>query len=150
MADNMTAREQLKTIAQQWVEAGWQKGDAAAVYAMYTPEFVDVSSPTGYLGTRDDNIEGIIGLYTAFPDFYATVDDLVLDVETEKVAVRWTATGTHRGTFLGAAATGKRVLFHGIETLHISNGRIVERVGEWDEGNILRQLGVLPEEQSQG
>jgi steroid delta-isomerase-like uncharacterized protein len=106
--------------------------------------------PTDHLGTRDDNIKGIMELYAAFPDFYATIDDLVLDVDAEKVAVRWTATGTHRGTYQGAVATGKRVLFHGIETLHISNGRIIERAGEWDEGNIRRQLGVLPEEQSQG
>ena len=136
----MTTREQLAAIAQQWIMYGWQKGDMAAVYAMYAPEFVDVSSPTGGHGSRDDNIGEIKKLYAAFPDFYATIEDLVLDVEAGKVAIRWSAFGTHQGRFLDFPPSGRRILFRGIETLHVINGYIIQRASEWDEGNILRQL----------
>jgi len=68
---------------------------------------------------------------------------MVLDVDTGKVAVRWSATGTHRGTFLGVPPTGKRVHFCGIETLRIAESLIAERAGEWDGIAILEQLGAL-------
>jgi predicted ester cyclase len=60
------------------------------------------------------------------------VDDLVIDAAAGKVAVRWTATGTHQGKFLGVEPTGRRVVFRGIEIVHIEDGLIIERWGEWD------------------
>ncbi len=136
------ARSELEQIARRWVEAGWQQGDAGAVRAMYTPDFVDLSNPYAERGDRDDNVRGISELYSAFPDFHAEIDELIIDVERAKIAVRWSATGTHQGLFLGVPASGRRVLFRGIETLHIRNGLIVERSGEWDGIDIYRQLNA--------
>ena len=135
--------EQLADTARRWVEGGWQNGDAEAVYAMYAPEFVDLGAAEGRAATREGNIEGIRWLYRAFPDFFATVDDLIVDAEARKVVVRWSATGTHRGEFMGIAATGKRVEFRGIEALRVEGGLIVERAGEWDGIGILEQLGAF-------
>ena len=122
--------EQLAAIARRWMEEGWRRGDAQAVYAMYAPRFVDLGAAEGRAATREGNVEGIVALYRAFPDFYATVDDLIVDAAAGKVAVRWSATGTHRGAFMGVAATGRRVVFRGIETLRVEDGLIVERAGE--------------------
>lgn len=140
----MTARQDLIAIAERWIEEGWRKGDADAVHAMYSADFVDFSSPYAERGTRDDNVRGIRDLYAAFPDFYTEIDDLVIDAEAGKIAVRWTATGTHRGEFEGVAPTGRTVVFHGIETLRVVDGLIVERAGEWDGTEIFRQIGGLP------
>lgn len=136
--------EQLAEIARRWVEVGWQQGDTNAVYAMYAPEFVDLGAAEGRAATRDGNVEGIATLYRAFPDFFATVDDLIVDTSAGKVVVRWSATGTHQGTFMGLAATGKRVEFRGIEALRVEEGLIVERAGEWDGIAILEQIGAFP------
>lgn len=136
------AREELEAVARRWVELGWQRGDAEATMALYAKDFVDLSSPGRERGTREDNALGIRELYAAFPDFYTVIDDLLVDVEQGKVAVRWTATGTHRGAFLGVAASGQRVRFRGIETLVIRNGFIIERAGEWDGIAILEQMGA--------
>lgn len=125
----MTRRE-LEAIARRWIVEGWQKEDARAVYAMYSPDFVDLSNPYAERGTRDDDVQGSRDLYTAFTDFHAEIDDLVIDTET----------GTQRGKFFGVPPTGRRVAFHGIETLRIAGGLIVERAGEWDGTEILRQI----------
>jgi steroid delta-isomerase-like uncharacterized protein len=139
----MMTRADLETIAVRWVLAGWQRGDTAAVRAMYAEDFVDLSSPAAQRGARDDNLAGIVELYAAFPDFYATIDDLVVDPDQGKIAVRWSASGTHQGTYFGIAPTGRHIQFRGIETLRVERGLIVERAGEWDGIEILRQLGAL-------
>ena len=92
--------------------------------------------------TREKNVRGIQELYRAFPDFFVTIDFLIADVETGRVAIRWTARGTHRDRYFGVEATGNHVVFHGIETLKVANGLIVERTGDWDAIEILQQLGV--------
>ena len=136
--------DQLAAIGRRWVELGWQHGDTEAVRAMYAPDFVDLAAAEGRAATRDGNVEGIAALYRAFPDFYATVDDLIIDAPGGKIAVRWSATGTHRGSFMGVAPTGQRITFRGIETLRVLDGLIVERAGEWDGIAILEQLGAFP------
>jgi predicted ester cyclase len=107
---------------------------------MYAPAFVDLSSPYGERGTREQNVQGIRALYAAFPDFHTEIDDLIVDVDAGKVAIRWSATGTHQGEFLGVDPTGRQIGFNGIETLRIVDGFIVERTGEWDGIEILRQI----------
>ncbi len=135
-------REDLGAIARRWIVEGWQKGDVAAVLAMYAPNFVDLSHTPGQIGTGEENVRGIADLYAAFPDFFATIEFLIVDETAGRVAVRWTARGTHRGTYFGIEATGRQVRFHGVETLKIENGLIVERTGEWDAIDILQQMGV--------
>jgi steroid delta-isomerase-like uncharacterized protein len=135
--------EQLAALARRWIEVGWQRGDTEATRALYAPGFVDLGAPDGRAATAEGNIAGIAELYVAFPDFYATVEDLIVDAPAGKVAVRWSATGTHRGPFMGVAPTGRRITFRGIETLRIEDGLIAERAGEWDGIAILQQLGAL-------
>ncbi|CAN5776024.1 ester cyclase [soil metagenome] len=136
----MATRAELLAITERWIEEGWRKGDAGAVLAMYAADFVDLSNPYRDRGTGGDNVRGIRDLYEAFPDFHAETDDVAIDLETGKVAVRWTATGTHRGEFFGIAPTGRTIVFHGIEILTIVDGLIVERAGEWDGTEIARQI----------
>ncbi len=70
--------------------------------------------------------------------------DLVIDPAAGKVAIRWTATGSHSAPFLGVSATGKQITFHGIEIIRIVHNRIVERWGEWDGIGLLEQLRAWP------
>lgn len=137
-------RERLDSIARRWIELGWQQGDADAVLTLYAPGFIDLGNPSGRPGTAEENVAGIRELYTAFPDFDTTIEDLIIDETVGSIAIRWSAIGTHRGPFLGAAPTGQRITFAGIETLRVRDGLIVERAGEWDAHSLLRQLGLIP------
>ena len=106
---------------------------------LHAPDFADRSTA----GRGADNAAykaGIAELYAAFPDWEATTEDLVVDVAAGKVAVRWSAVGTHMAPYLGRAATWRRIEFSGIEIIWISAGLIRERWGEWDGIALLAQL----------
>lgn len=133
--------ERLQEIASHWIEEGWQKGDPAVVDEWHAAGFVDHSAGDRSSG-REGFKEGIRQLYAAFSDFYAVIEDLTIDTAAGKVAVHWTATGTHTGSFMGLEPTGRRIHFEGIEVIRIERDRIVERWGEWDGIGLLRQLGV--------
>jgi steroid delta-isomerase-like uncharacterized protein len=127
----MTTLQRLQAIAQRWIEEGWQKGNPGVVDELHAPGFVDRSS-AGRAPGREGFKEGIAQLYAAFPDFYCEIQDLVVDEAAGKVAIRWAASGTHRGPFMGLEPTGRRIAFQGIEIIRIEDERIVERWGEWD------------------
>ncbi len=134
-----TTRHRLRTIASRWIEEGWQEGNSGVVDELHDASFVD-HCPSGRAPDREGFKQGIHELYAAFPDFHATAEDLVVDAATGKVAIRWSATGTHRGHFMGIAPTGRSIKFSGIEIIRVENGRIVERWGEWDGIDLLQQL----------
>jgi predicted ester cyclase len=78
----------------------------------------------------------------AFPDIHFTVNDLI--AEGERVVVHVTLSGTHHGTFMGVAPTGRRVTADGVELARLAEGRIVEEGWHFmDELGLLRQLGAL-------
>jgi len=136
----------MQSLAHLWIKRIWQERDIGALDDLHSPGFMD-RSPSGRGSDLASYREGLIELFEAFPDFFTTCEDIVEDRENSRVAIRWSATGTHRGTFLGAEATGKTIQFRGIEILSVdSEHRINERWGEWDGIDLLMQLGVIRSE----
>lgn len=132
-------REEIEQVTTRWVIEGWQRGRIAMVDELHAPQFIDHSA-AGRPADRDGFKAGIRGLYEAFPDFHAQITDLVVDTTRSRVAVRWTAQGTHSGEFMGCPATRRTIIFAGIEIIHLDDGLITERWGEWNGDEILRQL----------
>jgi predicted ester cyclase len=64
--------------------------------------------------------------------------------EGDRVTVRITAEGTHKGGNLGVAPTGRKIRIEGIVIVRIANGQIVEGWNSWDQLGLLRQIGALP------
>ena len=62
--------------------------------------------------------------------------------EGDKVSIRWTATGTHRGELAGIAPTGKRITVPGNLTVRIS-GKVVEDHTLWDTLKLAQQIGAV-------
>jgi predicted ester cyclase len=135
------APEELRRLVIRWIEEGWQEGREGVVDELHAPEFVD-HDPAGRPPDREGFKRGIRELHAAFPDFHAEIDALLVDGGRSEVAVRWSATGTHRGRFLGVEPTGRRIAFKGIEIVRFDGGWIVERWGEWDGLELLEQLGA--------
>lgn len=129
---------ELAAIARRWI-AFWRGDDPSAFNEIHHPDFID-HSPSGRSQDREGFRQGIEDLYRSFPDFNAQIDDLVVDPEIGKVAIRWTAVGTHHDTFLGVSPIGKQIRFTGIEIIEIRNGLVVARWGEWNGLDILEQL----------
>ena len=76
----------------------------------------------------------------AFPDTKLNVEDCF--AAEDKVAVRWTAIGTHIGDGLGIAPTGKTVQITGMTIARFENGKIVEGWDNWDRLGMLEQIGA--------
>jgi steroid delta-isomerase-like uncharacterized protein len=133
-------RDALVDSARRWITL-WQGADLSGFDELHAPDFVDHSA-SGRRPDRAGFLAGIVELYRAFPDFNGTIEDLVVDPASAKVAVRWTATGTHLGSFQGYPGTGARIRFVGIEIIRVPGGKVVERWGEWDGLGILEQLHV--------
>ncbi len=86
----------------------------------------------------------ISAITNAFPDFHHKLEDMV--AEGNRVAVRFTITGTHQGEFQSIPPTGKQVSFDGTDFLTIVDGKIAE---EWvivDVMGLMQQLGAIPGE----
>jgi steroid delta-isomerase-like uncharacterized protein len=80
-------------------------------------------------------------LYKVYPDIHLTVDDVIAD--GDKVVARNTITGTHRGEFMGVAATGKTVTYNEIFIFRFADGRVVETWGVVDVYAQMKQIGVV-------
>jgi steroid delta-isomerase-like uncharacterized protein len=80
----------------------------------------------------------------AFPDLRLTLEDAV--EEGDKLAARFTATGTHQGSFMGIMpATGKSFTAQGFDMLRMVDGRAAEHWGVFDGASMMMQLGLMPE-----
>jgi len=79
--------------------------------------------------------------YIAFPDLTHTVNEAF--GTADRVAVRFTLTGTQQAPFLGIPATHKPISVTANVLMHISNGTVTKLLGSFDEAGLLRQLGVL-------
>jgi predicted ester cyclase len=79
-------------------------------------------------------------LRLAFPDMRLASEDVI--AEGEKVANRYTFYGTHKGDYMGIAATSKLIISAGMVIHHFRGGRCVETWQSTDALGFLTQLGV--------
>ncbi|HXF61522.1 MAG TPA: ester cyclase [Caldilineaceae bacterium] len=134
--------QENKQLARRAFEEVWNQGKLEAIDEIYAPNQVSyglgMEVPPGAQGLKQ-----FVSIYrAAYPDTHFTVEDVI--AEGDKVAVRWTATGTHRGELMGIAPTGKRVTVTGIAISRIENGKIAESWNNFDALGQLQQLGVIP------
>ncbi|MBT4511917.1 MAG: ester cyclase [Chloroflexi bacterium] len=78
----------------------------------------------------------------AFPDYHREIEDMV--AEGNKVSVRWTFTGTHKGELMGIPPTGVQVTMTAISIYRITDGKIMEIWQNSDHLGVMQQLGVIP------
>ena len=74
----------------------------------------------------------------AFPSYEIVVEDML--AENDRVAVRGTFRGAHRGTFAGIAPTGRSVSAGLMIIYRIVNDRIVEHWMQFDGATLMAQL----------
>ena len=85
--------------------------------------------------------EMLRGYYDAFPDMRHEVLDVL--PSGDHVTLRLVVHATHRGTYEGIAATGRRVAVGAVHILRIANGRIAEWWAAEDDLGLLRQIGAV-------
>ena len=126
----MLTEENKELIRQVMKEWNGVKGDNAKTRSLYekyyAPDFIfhDVS---GEDMNREKVIENSVTDAPAFPDVNYSIVDIL--AEGDQVVIRFTMQATHKGTFMGIPATGKKIIVKGVEIDRIVGGKIVET---WD------------------
>lgn len=130
-----------KSIVRQFLNEVINKDDSDA-----RPDLIDPGVIAHFGGMPVLDLDGWRQMAGAFfvglPDLTVTIEDEV--AEGDRVAVRWTWTATHTGTFMDLPATGKAVVGSGMGVYRVSDGKVAE---EWileDMLGILQQLGAIP------
>ncbi len=130
--------EANKAQTRQIIDQGWNKGNMDALDDLISPDFVNRTASKSN-ETRDGFKQRVQMIRTAFPDWEMTADEML--GEGDRVVTRWRARGTHRGSFRGIAATGKKIEVTGIAIDRVLDGKRVEGWVEWDMLGLLQQLG---------
>jgi steroid delta-isomerase-like uncharacterized protein len=139
----MMTPEENKALVHRFFEEVFNKQDQRAAAEIIAPAFVahHPAFPDGIRGP-----EGIMQMqgmfHTAFPDLQYSPLDLIAD--GDKVAVRWSASGTHRGPFQGFPATGKAVTIMGIDIFRFGAKQMEEAWVNSDFLGLMQQLGMIP------
>ncbi|HKM87450.1 MAG TPA: ester cyclase [Xanthobacteraceae bacterium] len=99
--------------------------------------------PGGPTGAGKDGIRNAVRDFrTAFPDLHFATEDLF--EEADRVAWRWTMTGTHKGSLGPFPPSGSQVRLAGISMFELRNGHIVRDRVRADMAGLLAQIGAIP------
>jgi len=139
----MSAKE-IKTLERRWLEK-WNKGKEATMTAideLFATDYVEHGGTGEDIHGIKDYKKSISDIFSAFPDIHFTINDMV--VEGDKVAVRFTFSGTHKGEFMGVSPTNKKVTMWGIYIDRVAGGKFVESWVRYDTLGLMQQLGLVP------
>lgn len=135
--------EQNKALARKFYLEVFEKGNMKAVDELCDPKFVDHNPGPGQTGSGVQGIKEMTAMFrSAFPDLGVTIEDLVAEKDT--VVARLTIVGTHKGAFMGAPPTGKKITMRGLDMFRVKNGKVTEVWHYGDEMVALAQIGVKP------
>lgn len=125
-------------LARRWSEEIWTGQQLELLDEILHPNavhhgasFPDVQGPGEIADAIGRQLE-------AFPDLVITIEDAI--ASGDLVAVRWSATGTQEGEYLGLEPTGNAASMTGINIYRINCGQVVESWSEMNSLDILREL----------
>lgn len=133
--------EKNKAIVRRFVDEVQCQHKLDVLDEVFSQDMVDhshITNPPNLDGTR----QMFAMMFSAFPDFKATIQDQI--AEGDKVVTRKTFTGTHQGDYMGIPPTGKDIAFEVIEIVELVDGKITDHWAVGDMLGMMQQLGVIP------
>jgi predicted ester cyclase len=134
--------EENKEVVRREIEEIRNKGNLNLIPDLFAPNYVYHQSgqqdEIGHKGLRE-HVERGRG---AFPDLHLKIEDMI--AVDDKVVVRYSSSGTHKGKIMGIAPTGNEISPTGISILRIENNMIVEEWCSHDMLTTLQQIGAIP------
>jgi len=131
-----------KAVVRRNTEEVQSKGNFDVFEEVFADDFVDHTPQPNMIPDK----AGVRGLYrslrAAFPDFRAEIHWQAADGEL--VTTYKTYHGTHQGTFLGVAPTGRKIHFETVDVMRVRNGKITEHWGVANLFSLMQQLGAWP------
>jgi steroid delta-isomerase-like uncharacterized protein len=131
-------------LAKRWFEEVWNKRRLDAIDEMATDDVVGHGEAEHGKDLRGKAHVKVFAthLLGAFPDIKVT--PMVSVAEGDLVALRWQATMSHKGPFMGIAATGRNLEITGTTIFRFADGKIAEAWDNWDQLAMMVQIGAVP------
>jgi steroid delta-isomerase-like uncharacterized protein len=133
--------EQNKHVVRRAIEEVYNQGNLDVVEELVSRDFVAHVASENMYGPAGMK-QFVASLREAFPDLRMTIDDQI--AEGDRVVTRWTARGTHTGSFQGIPPTGKQGTITGIDIDRFAGGKAVECWTNADYLGLMQQLGAVP------
>ena len=134
--------EENKAIVRRFYDEFISQGNVDTFDELASPNVIE-HEDLGDLPRTGEGVKQMFAMFrAAFPDLRGTIDDLI--VEGDKVVVRATWTGSHKGEFMGIPPSDQFVTFKVIDILRIENGKIAEHWGLSDNMALMQQIGAIP------
>src|SRR6266851_922484 len=134
--------EAAKAVVRRNTEEVQGKGNFAVFEELFADDYVDHTPQPGMPSDKPGTRDLYKALREAFPDFHAVIHWQTVDgeiVTTFKIYY-----GTHLGTFLGVAPTGRKIHFESVDAMRVHNGKITEHWGVGNLFSLMQQLGAWP------
>jgi steroid delta-isomerase-like uncharacterized protein len=134
-----------KELLRRFVEA-INKNNLDLFDELCSPNYVwhGEASPTN----RNDvvgltNFKKAVAEFTnAMPDLKVVIEDIV--AEGDRVAVRYTESGTHTGaSFCGMPPRGTRIVWSAVDIYRVEKGKLAEEWFAEDSLGVWKQLGII-------
>jgi steroid delta-isomerase-like uncharacterized protein len=117
------AEQPAETTVRRFYEA-LSTGDTSAAEEFLAAEWEGITLLPGTARGPEGYRQTVAFLRAAFPDLAMEIEEIL--VAGDRVAVRSTAHGTHRGEIMGVAPTGRRVAFRAYDFHRLADGKIVQ------------------------
>ena len=142
----MSLEDDNKALTQRIYDEVFSAGKIDVVDELVAEDVVEHEEFPGIPPGREGMKQFVRMIKDGFPDLSFTPQDVI--AAGDRVVARVRITGTHRGEFIGIAATNKNVDVQAIDILRLENGKVVEHWGVTDQLAMMQQLGVVPQEPS--
>ena len=134
--------EAAKAVVRRNTEEVQGRGNFEVFEELFADDFLDHTPQPGRTPDKNGARELYKALRDSFPDFHAVIHWQLAD--GDRVTTYKTYYGTHQGTFLGVAPTGRKIQFETVDVMRVRNGKIAEHWGVANLFSLMQQLGAFP------
>lgn len=135
-----TEAEENKDIIRRVVEDIWNKGNLNIIDELHSVDIINHALPPGHPQSIEGEKQFMKLFRTAFPDQQFTIEDMI--AEGDKVVIRHTYRGIHKGEFMGIAPTDNQITTTGITIFRLADGKIYEVWANYDQLGLMQHLGM--------
>lgn len=141
--DPQPQRQALEHLMSEVLSA-WNVHDVEHAITFYALDYEGIDVAEAQPQHGPDGIGRTMARYLqAFPDLLFKEEATL--IEGDRIAIVWTAEGTHQGKLMNIPPTGRRIKVRGTSLLTVVDAKIVRALCIWDVAGLLRGIGLLPD-----
>jgi steroid delta-isomerase-like uncharacterized protein len=116
-------KAEVEALVRRWAFEAVAGGKLEVFDELLDEGVRDLSGATPSIG-RETFKARAAAVQKAFGDLEIHIDELIID--GDRIAWRWTMSGTHIGPFLNVPPTGRRAQLRGVNFQRLEGGRVLE------------------------